>query len=491
MKSEVLEIYKSLQNISTFSPQLLAKNFPPNANSEVRPNSVCVEDALCGDSGKGSVVAKYNKILSARGLVFSLRYNGGGNAGHETYVNGQAIVTHQLPTAVIQEGATALITRGMVVHPEDLITEINQVKAYFNGDLPGNLLIDERTLLALDTHRALETTFNIHTTGGRGSTGRGIATAYASLYERHPVTMRDLLSPDWTDKLSTHYHLYQEQIAGLGQQVAEMSVATLDTQNGGKRLMGTETEFISRLANCRDELKPFTRSDTYDLLQKAWNDPHIPFTIEGAQGPGLDPYHGVYPDITASRPMSRNINDATYNVVLPEEIQLRLAVMKTTYMSSVGTRRLPTQSDPARERWIQQEFDERGRSTGRLRDICLVSVPFIRYLRRAAGYHFLVATHLDASRPDETIKVISHYTDKTTGEEKPYLPYQDELDKLTAHCIEFKGWDGGSLRRVRGLSDLPEETIRYLYFLQQTVAPIVMATTGPGLDEYIPFLQIS
>ena len=84
-----------------------------------------------------------------------MRFNGGANAGHETYVHGKLIVTHQIPTGVVCEGATALITRAMVIHPEDLLFELNTLKNQFNGSLPAHLVIDDRVVLSLDTHRAL------------------------------------------------------------------------------------------------------------------------------------------------------------------------------------------------------------------------------------------------------------------------------------------------------------------------------------------------
>lgn len=477
---EILRIYNSVQRNTQPSYQFLSCTDLPR-DPWTRPNSVSIEDGFYGDSGKGSVVDKWNSFfLSQKDRLYSLRYNGGANAGHETYVSGKPIVTHQLPMGVISEGAIAIISRGMCIHPEDLLTEVRKVSHNFGGNLPGKLLIDDKALLALDTHRALEKTYNSYTEGGRGSTGRGIAMAYSSLYERHPVFLEDLLSKKWEEKLRKHYQLYQRKISGFNADLDQISVYNMSDK---ERPVGTEADFIDHLGETRNRLAVYARSDIQNLLTEVWNNPAIPFTIEGAQGIGLDIYHGVYPDVTASRPASRHILDATYTVILPEEIACRLAVIKTTYMSSVGQRKLPTVHDKSREEWIQKDFAETGRSTGRLRDIYPISIPIAQYYKRAAGYDYLAATHLDASQKNATIAVITHYTDQK-GQESPYSPYQNKLDELIPHFVEFPGWDGEAIKQAKTLADIPEEAIKYLLFLSQTIAPVAMITYGPESDQY-------
>lgn len=445
-----------------------------------RPNSFSIEDAFFGDSGKGAVVAKINHALVAKNPnynLFSLRYNGGANAGHETHYQGKVVVTNQLPTAVIEEGATGIISRGMVLNPESLICEIDRIKKLFGGQLPGKLLIDQNVPLTLNTHQAKETVDKRYHCGNKGSTGRGIAPAYGSFYERYPVFLRELLDENWKKNLSDHYHYYDTLIKGFGNDLREIA--------------GTKKVFLEKLDEVREQIRPFAISNMQSLLEKVWKDSCYPFTIEGAQGIGLDPYHGVYPDITASRPASRNIADATYAVILPEEIEYRLAVMKTTYMSSVGSRKLPTLNDPEWQKWtekVQKTFDETGRTTGRKRDILSISIPMGKYFKRAAGFDYLVATHLDASWENENIRVITRYNNKETGRERPYLPFQNELDKLEPHALEFSGWNGEAVKKIRDPKKLPLTAQRYLAYLGQEIAPIAMTTTGPDLDEYISFL---
>lgn len=487
MDSKVItKLYQDLQSKNDTS--VLSQNLPKNPLLEAknkRPLSVSIEDAFFGDSGKGRVTVEFNQMLAKKAKLFSVRYNGGANAGHECYMDDKVIVTHQLPMALIEDGATGIMGRGVIMHPDDLLTELTHMQNQFGGKLPGTLLIDDRAVLSLDTHRALETLLNNEHSGGRSSTGRGIATAYGSFYERIAVTVKDLMSKEWKDIFSRHYDLYSKLTNGFDNSLADLQVTTL---HKGKRSVGAKKEFITRLSDARAAIASYVSSDVYAVLQNAWDNPKIAFTFEGAQGGGLDPYHGVYPDVTASRPTSRNINDTTYNIVEPDTIALRLAVMKTTYMSSVGIRKLPTQQNKKEAVWFQTKFDEKGRSTGRLRDIYEVSIPIGRYIRDAGGFDYLVATHLDASLKDQTIHVVTHYTDKKTKKEVPYLPYQDYLENLEPHTVSFPGWDGKAIQAAKTPKDLPIEARIYLSFLSQTIAPIAFGTTNPQLGSYISWL---
>ena len=480
----IRDIYKSTLNGSIKTQPKVSINTTPNG---FRSNCVCVEDAFFGDSGKGAVVAKFNKLLNKKKNLVSIRFNGGANAGHESKLGEKLVVTHQLPMGVIAEGATAIISRGMVIHPEDLLTEISNIEEILGGELPGKLIVDDRVTLALDTHRGFEAALNSFTTGGRGSTGKGISPSYSSHYERISITLKDLLANDWEENLKGHYQLYQSLISGFGSetQMINTQVPILSKVKSEKRKVGSEKVFIERLKYARDKVRRYSSSDLPELLENVWKNEKIPVTIEGAQGAGLDPYHGVYPDVTASRPLSRFLNDATYNIILPEHIFHRVAVMKTTYMSSVGIRELPAERDAVLEKWIQETFDERGRTTGRLRDIFPVSIPIATYLRKAAGYKFIVATHFDASKKDQKIKVVLGYVDKKTGKEKPYLPYQDYLDTLKPEFVEFDSWDGSRVAQAKSIEDLPKEARTYLTFLGAAIAPVLLCTFGPGLDEYL------
>src|SRR5581483_8464855 len=105
-RNAILSLHKNLLSKSPLNPYskpISSKIFSPNKRNP-RPNSISIEDAYFGDSGKGAVIAKLNRIYSKKYTLYSLRYNGGGNAGHESQIDGKLIVTHHLPMGVVQDG---------------------------------------------------------------------------------------------------------------------------------------------------------------------------------------------------------------------------------------------------------------------------------------------------------------------------------------------------------------------------------------------------
>ena len=131
-------------------------------------------------------------------------------------------------------------------------------------------------------------------------------------------------------------------IGGLGGDLPNEAVARLD---GAPIPVGNRDTFLARLAEQRAALLPYIH-DLYDFLREAWANPDVPFVFEGAQAVGLDPRFGVYPDVTASDPTFHGIVASTEGLVSAGQIAVRLATIKATYTSSVGTRRLPTMMEP-------------------------------------------------------------------------------------------------------------------------------------------------
>lgn len=483
---EVLEIYREVQadnNPRIYTQKFVRPVFSPYYRN-IRKGSIVVNDSAFGDSGKGAVGYGLADSLKGSEGVAVLRYNGGANAGHEVYLeDGRIVITHQLPVAVALEGSYPLMGRGMVSDPLALMGECETIAQTFDGSLPSTPLIDSRTPLSLDYHRAKESADRKYFSGVSGSTASGIGGAFSDFYGRADVTYHDLMSFQWRDVIGERYDYYRNILRGLGIKLEDAPI--FFNVSGKRELMpvGPKEEFLKRLSDARDYLTPYVKDDFRDRLMEVWKNPNIPFIFEGAQGAGLDPYHGIRPDITASRPLSRALGDSTYAEIQIDNIDWLTAVTKTTYMSSVGVRELPTLEDDSWKEfasWVQPTFVEEGRTSHRIRDIYPISIPILEYLKKADGYEYLVATHLDAAREDLPVWVITHYTDKDTGGEKLYSPYQDDMDRLVAHAIAFKGWNGREVAEgVKSPKDLPIEVRKLLAFLSRTVAPVVLGKTGP------------
>ncbi len=496
--AEVLTLYDQLVNGNVSSDYL--NSFIPNPAQVhtvgARPNSYYVGGAGRGDEGKGFTALRLQHRASKNGKIASvgMRYSGGNNTGHEVTlkVGGQEVnkTNHNLPVAVYLEGATAMIARRVLLHPNDFQVEVKRNEKPF-GRLPGNIVIDDTTVLATDCHRALESAVKSQNSSGKGSTNTGIGFGYASLSEKIALRMRDLLDDNWEDTFRSHYHLYQSFTRGFEgfEDLSKVEVTTLPESEGEKnkkRTVGTEEEFIDRLAENRKFFIEggYVSPNFRELLQEVWDNPNTPFFLEGTQAVGLETDFGLWPDTTAGLVSARDIFRPTYGIIPYEDIDVKLGILKP-YLSAVGSAEYPNIPDEEIAQWIRTEFNEYGKTSGRPRGIVQLAVPMLRALRQYDGYSLLGITHMDTSKPEKGPVVITHYQDKRTDEEKPYFPDQQDMDKLKASGVQFPGWDPLEFKGVKKFKDAPHNARVFTSFLSKTVAPVALQSFGTGMEDFI------
>lgn len=141
-----------------------------------------IVDLQAGDTGKGKVA---HHLAGSGEYDLVLRYNGGANAGHTIYHNGQKIVTHQVPVGVIH-GIPSIIGLGCVVDIPALIkelTELNQLGIRTEG----LLMIDKRAHLVTEKHLKEDSTES-----KLGTTRKGIGPAYRDKYARGGTRIGDI-----------------------------------------------------------------------------------------------------------------------------------------------------------------------------------------------------------------------------------------------------------------------------------------------------------
>jgi len=134
-----------------------------------------IVDLQAGDTGKGKVAHALSKTPNEYTHV--IRYNGGGNAGHTIYHEGQKIVTHFVPCGVLY-GIKSIIGPGCVVNVEKLLEEIEELES-FGFNVKDNLFVDKRVNMITSFH-VYQDSFDI--TIGTTKTGNG--PAYRDKYWR-------------------------------------------------------------------------------------------------------------------------------------------------------------------------------------------------------------------------------------------------------------------------------------------------------------------
>jgi adenylosuccinate synthase len=141
-----------------------------------------VVDLQYGDCGKGKVT---NYLLETGDYTHCIRYNGGCNAGHTIYHNGEKIITHHIPAGVLH-GIKSIIGPGCVVHPEQFFSEIRELE---EAGIPARRFVR----IARNTH--VITRDHVREDGREnsiGTTKRGNGPAYRDKYARNGVRAEDV-----------------------------------------------------------------------------------------------------------------------------------------------------------------------------------------------------------------------------------------------------------------------------------------------------------
>jgi len=473
-----------------------------------RDNSIAIGGVALGDEGKGRLVDnKLEALLAIAGVqrAYVIRYQGGSNAGHTVERDGIKLALHQVPSGVLYPEVVGIMDRGMVIHPEDLAIEVDDIEATV-GDTRGKLILACDAILVTDLERAEERLNRIKQGKAAGGTGRGVAPAYAHFYDRLGLTIADFVKDDWRAVLGAYYDRYTKEFAVYDMDIASMSVpdlrATRDTGQAEERSVGTKEEFLDRLEAVRTWLVEREMvQDTFLIHREIYDDLRTGVLFEGAQALGLHAWLGTRPDVTASDTSVYGIQAGTAYWRM-QDIKDRIGVFKLTYTSSVGARHMPTEiplpknvselppnatDDQRRGAYIREAAHEYGTTTGRPRDILHLDLPMLMYNCRMAGIEVLAGTHLDIGREGEPIKVCTHYINKN-GFPVPYEPGLEHQKDVISQYVELPGWDGELARRARTFVELPDNAKKFLAFIQRfTGYPIVAATTGPVRENIVTF----
>src|SRR5262245_56103394 len=150
--------------------------------------TVVVVGAQWGDEGKGKLV----DVLAER-ADWVVRYQGGANAGHTVHIGDDSFVLHQIPSGILHPGVRCAIGNGVVLDPETLFTEIDELVK--DGiDVEGRLYVSDRAHLVMPYHKLVDK--ESQSSKAIGTTGRGIGPAYEDKAGRRGIRVVDLKHPE-------------------------------------------------------------------------------------------------------------------------------------------------------------------------------------------------------------------------------------------------------------------------------------------------------
>ena len=293
-----------------------------------------------GDEGKGKVI----DILSKR-VDYIVRYQGGSNAGHTVVAHGKVYIFHLIPSGILHRGKICCIGNGVVVDPQALIKEIQDLVA--GGTHIGRRLkISSLAHVIMPYHKILDQLRETKRTHKIGTTGRGIGPCYADKINRCGIRIVDLLNPvifkeKLKDNLKEKNEIFKKVYRHAG---FDFSSIYIDYLNYGRLL----SQYIC---------------DTATLLNKAVSEKKD-ILFEGAQGTFLDIDFGTYPFVTSS---SATAGGACIGAgISPLKINKIVGVAKA-YTTRVGEGPFPTEFPPVFEKFMREKGNEFGATTGRPR----------------------------------------------------------------------------------------------------------------------------
>ena len=240
--------------------------------------NVVVIGTQWGDEGKGKIVDWLTD--RAQGVV---RFQGGHNAGHTLVIGGKKTVLHLIPSGIQRGNVDCFIGNGVVVSPQALIQEMDELEAGGVRGVVARLSVSEACPLILPYHSALDHAREAAKGEKKiGTTGRGIGPAYEDKVARRAIRLQDLFDEKrFAAKLRDLLDFHNFVLEKFYKQKPVDYQQTLD------ETLALAPRFAPLIADVPRALYHANRAGK-NLL------------FEGAQGSLLDIDHGTYPFVTSS-----------------------------------------------------------------------------------------------------------------------------------------------------------------------------------------------
>ncbi len=422
-----------------------------------------VVGAQWGDEGKGRVV----DLLAADADIVA-RYSGGDNAGHTVTVGQRTFKLHLLPSGLVHEHPVGVLGNGMVINPETLLREMDQVRQAGLVVNPERLKISLAAHLITPGHIALDEALeNARGSKMIGTTKRGIGPAYTSKVSRSGLRVEFLLD---REKIRSELDNHLEQVNF--QLVNNYDQDSLDKEQIIKKFL----EYAEQLGPYLTEIGVFT----HKALASGKS-----ILAEGAQGTLLDLDHGTYPFVTSSTPTAPG---ALVGLGLGVGTVNRVVGVVKAFQTRVGEGPFPTElsGDLAlRLRGTgENDWDEFGTTTGRPRRVGWLDVVLLRYAVRVNGITDIALTKLDILSGMKKLQICTGYQrDQQTYADLPQGP--SNLSDFKAEIEEVPGWDE-DITSVRSWDKLPAQAQNYILRIEElTGVPVSIISVGPERSQVI------
>ncbi|WP_315359452.1 adenylosuccinate synthase [Neisseria bacilliformis] len=421
--------------------------------------NVVVIGSQWGDEGKGKIVDWLAEQTS--GVV---RFQGGHNAGHTLVVGGKKTILRLIPSGILHEKLDCYIGSGVVVSPEALLGEIDELTAAGVKNVEGRLKIAPTATLILPYHIALDQAREASRGAQKiGTTGRGIGPAYEDKVARRAVRVVDLFDADsLAEKVRANVELYNVQL----QHLHNAPPVSFD-------------EIMAKIEGFKARVLPMVHDVARTLYEKNARGERLLF--EGAQGTLLDIDYGTYPFVTSSN-CSAGAAAAGAGVP-PHMLDYVLGIVKA-YTTRVGSGPFPTELFDDVGAGLAERGNEFGSVTGRPRRCGWFDAAALKRSIQINGITGMCITKLDVMDGMKEIKICTGY--EFEGRHTDILPFgADAVAKCTPVYETLPGW-AESTFGAQSYDALPENARRYLKRIEEVCgAPVAIISTGPDREQTI------
>ncbi|MCG8686914.1 MAG: adenylosuccinate synthase [Desulfobacterales bacterium] len=411
-----------------------------------------------GDEGKGKIV----DLLSEHADCV-VRFQGGNNAGHTMVVNGKEIISHLIPSGIIQQ-KKCYIGNGVVVDPFVLLDEIDYLTDNNIDVSPDMLEISNRAHIIMPYHQEIDKAREEKKGKNKiGTTGRGIGPCYEDKATRRGIRFCDLLDLE----------LFKEKVRTIMEEKNFYLKHYFKTETMDPELV------IDQFITVRERLLPYIADVSVSLDQGIRQGKTILF--EGAQGTHLDIEHGTYPFVTSSSTVSGNA--ANGSGVGPGQLDEIIGIVKA-YTTRVGAGPFPTELFDEIGDKIQKTGAEFGATTGRKRRCGWLDMVVLRNSARLNSLTGLAITKLDVLDDLDEIKICTGY--EYQGKTIEHFPPEIKiLEECTPVYETHPGWKENT-SGITEYDKLPEKAKAYLARVEElSEVKIKIVSVGPGREATI------
>ncbi|MDB1122813.1 adenylosuccinate synthase [Vibrio algarum] len=422
-------------------------------------NNVVVLGTQWGDEGKGKIVD-----LLTEDAKYTVRYQGGHNAGHTLVIDGEKTVLHLIPSGILRDNVKCVIGNGVVLSPDALLSEMKPLE---ERGIPvrERLFISEACPLILPYHIALDQAREL-ARGKKaiGTTGRGIGPAYEDKVARRGLRVGDLFDKEtFAEKLREVMDFHNFQLVHFYKAEAVSYEEVLEQALGYADLL------TSMVIDVTDEL---------DAARKRGDK----IMFEGAQGTLLDIDHGTYPYVTSSNTTAGGV--AAGSGFGPRHIGYILGIAKA-YCTRVGAGPFPTELDDDVGYHLGTKGHEFGATTGRKRRCGWFDAVAMRRAIQINSISGFCLTKLDVLDGLKELKICTGYEMKDGSVLEVSPMAAEAFEEATPIYETMPGWSDNTFG-AKSLDMLPQAALDYIKRIEElTGVPVDIVSTGPDRNETI------